>query len=92
MKAFRKACVAVALGKWRDPKNHDAGYDGLTLHDLRRSGARNLRRAGVSEDIAVKITGHRTRAVLARYNIVDSDDLHEAMQKVGRFVAPSSNG
>jgi len=55
-KAFRKACVAVGEGTWRDPKNHDAGYDGLMLHDLRRSGVRNLRRAKVSEDVAMKVS------------------------------------
>ena len=89
VKAFRKACVTVGLGKWRDAKNHDAGYDGLTLHDLRRSGVRNLRRAGVSEDVAVKISGHRTRSVFSRYNIVDSDDLHDAMRRASEFVANS---
>jgi integrase len=86
-KAFRKAAVAIGLGKWRDPDNHDAGYDGLILHDLRRSGVRNLRRAGVPEDIAMKISGHKTRAVFSRYNIVDSADLHDAMQRVQKFVA-----
>lgn len=89
VKAFRKACVEVGLGKWRDPKNHDAGYDGLVIHDLRRSGVRNLRRAGVPEDIAMKISGHRTRSVFSRYNIVDSSDLHEAMRRVQHFVTNS---
>jgi integrase len=88
-KAFRKACVAVGLGKWRDPKDHDKGYDGLTLHDFRRSGVRNLRRAKVQEDIAMKISGHKTASVFKRYNIVDSDDLHEAMQKTTAYLANS---
>jgi integrase len=88
-KAFRKAAVAIGLGKWRDPENHDAGYDGLIIHDLRRSGVRNLRRAGVAEDIAMKISGHRTRAVFTRYNIVDSTDLHDAMGRLGKFVTNS---
>jgi integrase len=88
-KAFRKACVAVGLGKWRDPEDHDKGYDGLTLHDLRRSGVRNLRRAKVQEDIAMKISGHKTASVFKRYNIVDSDDLHEAMQKTTAYLANS---
>ncbi|MFZ0298404.1 MAG: tyrosine-type recombinase/integrase [Candidatus Sulfotelmatobacter sp.] len=88
-KAFRKACVAVGLGQWRDPKNHDKGYDGLTLHDLRRSGVRNLRRAKVQEDMAMKISGHKTANVFKRYNIIDSDDLHEAMQKTSAYVANS---
>jgi integrase len=88
-KAFRNACVAVGLGKWRDPEDHDKGYDGLTLHDLRRSGVRNLRRAKVQEDIAMKISGHKTASVFKRYNIVDSDDLHEAMQKTTAYLANS---
>jgi len=85
-KAFKKACVAVGLGSWRDPKNHDAGYDGLLLHDLRRSGVRNLRKAGVPEDVAMKVSGHRTRSVFTRYDIVDTDDLHDAMQRVSAYV------
>jgi hypothetical protein len=56
------------------------------LHDLRRSGVRNLRRAKVAEDIAMKISGHRTTSVFKRYNIVDSDDLHDAMQHVSEYV------
>jgi integrase len=83
---------SVGLGVWRNPQNHDAGYDSLTLHDLRRSGVRNLQRSSVNEDVAMKISGHRTRAVFSRYNIVDSDDLPDAMWKVQEFVAPSSNG
>jgi integrase len=86
-KTFRAAAVAVALGAWRDPKNHDAGYDGVLIHDLRRSGVRNLRRAGVAEDVAMKISGHKTRSVFSRYNIVDSSDVHEVMEKLRKYVA-----
>lgn len=91
-KAFRKACVAVGEGTWRDPKNHDAGYDGLMLHDLRRSGVRNLRLARVKEDVAMKISGHRTHSVFTRYNIVDTDDLHDAMERVTEYVKSKSKG
>ncbi len=84
--AFRAAAVKVGLGAWRDPKNHDKGYDGLTPHDFRRSGVRNLIRSGVPETTAMKISGHKTRAIFDRYNIVDSSDLHDAMGKVEKFV------
>jgi hypothetical protein len=52
------------------------------LHHLRRSGARNLRRAGVSEDVAMRISGRGTRNVFSRYNSGDSDDLHEARHRL----------
>jgi integrase len=80
MRSRRAGQVAQPL------KDRDAGYDGLTLHDLRRSGVRNLRRAGVAEDVSMKISGHRTRAVFARYNITNSKDLHDARRRVQDFV------
>lgn len=57
-------------------------YVGLTIHDLRRSGARNLVRAGVPETVVMKIGGWKTRAVFIRYNITTTEDIEEAMDKL----------
>lgn len=54
------------------------------LHDLRRSAVRNLRREGVPESVAMKISGHKTNAVFRRYDIVDSSDFHAAMKAVDK--------
>jgi integrase len=79
-KEWASACHNLGLGV-------KAGwtYRGLTLHDLRRSAIRNLVRAGVREDVAMSISGHKTRATFSRYNITDSTDVRDALIKVGEY-------
>ena len=58
------------------------GLPGLRFHDLRRSAARNLRKAGVSEKVIREICGWKTRSVFDRYNIISQSDLQEAAQRM----------
>lgn len=59
-----------------------AGVPGLLFHDLRRTAARNFRRAGIAEGVIMKIGGWKTRSVFERYAIVSHTDIEDALQKL----------
>lgn len=83
-KEWGNACVTCGLGRKIEVegKKYDPRYEGLTLHDLRRSAVRNLINAGVPETTAMKISGHKTRSVFDRYAISSTEDISNAMQAV----------
>ena len=90
-KAWHKACVSAGLGTLTEVEGKaDPRYTELIIHDLRRSAIKNLMKAGVNEKLAMKISGHKTRAVFDRYHIVDTEDVMDAMRRVQVNAASES--
>jgi integrase len=83
-RSWKTACKAAGIASAE-------GEPERLFHDLRRSGVRNLIRAGVPESVAMRISGHKTRSVFERYNIVSERDLHEAARKLENYVAERTN-
>lgn len=82
--AWYDLCERAGLGEFVAGKDGRPKWKGLILHDLRRSAVRNMVRSGVPERVAMRISGHRTRAVFDRYNIVSEADLADAARKIER--------
>jgi integrase len=90
--AWNTACRDAELGYgYKASKDYVEEWQnklpkGPILHDFRRTAVRNMVRSGIPERVAMMISGHKTRSVFDRYNIVSDTDLKLAAQKQEAYL------
>jgi integrase len=72
--------------QWRSALKAAGLPPGLIPYDLRRTALRNMIRAGTDTNVAMAISGHRTRSTFDRYNITDEEDIRVALRRNSRYV------
>lgn len=82
-RAWRSACLRAGLAvKVEREGQAPVIRVHRTRHDFRRTAARNAVNAGIPEAVCMTMTGHATRSMFDRYNIVSPAERQEAARRL----------
>jgi len=83
--SYRGHGISEVKTAWQTARRK-ASLPNALIHDLRRTAVRNMIRAGIPEKMAMLISGHRTRSMFDRCNIIDERDIVQAGQKLEHYL------
>ena len=83
--SYRGDGISELKTAWQTARKR-ANLPNALVHDLRRTAVRNMVRAGLPEKMARLISGHRTRSMFDRYNIIDERDIVLAGHKLEHYL------
>jgi integrase len=83
--SYQGHSISEVKSAWQTARRK-ANLPQVLIHVLRRTAVRNMIRAGISEKMAMLISGHKTRSMFDRYHIIDERDIVQAGYKLERYL------
>lgn len=88
-RSWWKACHELKLGVYNEEKDT---YCGAEPHDFRRTAVSNMLAAGIGDEDAMRVSGHKTQAMLSRYGITNPRQTQNVFNMMRKAKKKSEDG
>ena len=82
--------MPLSSGARLGPYQIEAAIGAGGMGEVYKARATRLDRAGIPERVCMMLTGHETRSVFERYNVVSDGDLKDAVKKLDASSAAAA--